>query len=515
MKITTAAEMRTIDRVSGDRFGVPSLTLMENAGTAVAECALEHWPEAERIMIVCGKGNNGGDGFVAARKLTESGKRARVLLLTRSEEVRGDAAKMLPKAPAPLRQVTSIADLRAALREADLIIDAVLGTGFQPPVEGLYREAIEAINAAAAPVLAVDIPSGADADAFVPQQGTVICRADVIVTFTAPRPAHVFGQLTRGPVRVVSIGSPKEAIESRLGLELITPLDIAPLLAARRRDSNKGSYGHVLVVGGSIGKTGAAGMAGLSALRAGTGLATIATPRSALPMVASIAPELMTEPLAETEAGSIAAGAALAPIMAGKTVVALGPGISRQSGTVEFVRNFVRSCPLPLVIDADGLNAFEGVADGLSGKKRPLVLTPHPGEMSRLTGLATKDIQSRRIPVARDFARSHDCVLVLKGSCSLVASPDERIWINPTGNAGMATGGTGDVLTGVVAGMIAQHSSDIPLAVAAAVYLHGLAGDLARDDFGEHSLIATDLLTYLPDAFLRAAEHAQWPYVEF
>jgi NAD(P)H-hydrate epimerase len=514
MKITTADEMRTIDRVTTESFGVPSLSLMERAGTAVAEFALERWPGAKNIAIVCGKGNNGGDGFVAANKLATAGRRVRVLLLTRSEEVHGDAAKMLPRAPAPLRTVASSAELRTALRDADLIVDAILGTGFRPPVQGVYRDAIEVINSCPAPVLAVDIPSGADSDSFQPQRGA-ICRADAIVTFTAPRPAHIFGQLTRGRVRVCSIGSPNGAIESQLGIEVITATDVAPLLGPRALDGNKGLYGHVLVVGGSMGKTGAAGMAGISALRAGAGLATIATPRSALPLVASVAPELMTEPLAETELGSIDAGANLEPVLSGKTVVALGPGISRNDKTVEFVRKFVHDCKVPLVIDADGLNAFEGAAKELTGKARPLVLTPHPGEMSRLTGIATKDIQADRIGIARDFARKHECVLVLKGYRTLVASPDGHVWVNPTGNPGMATGGTGDILTGMVAGTVAQHPGDIPLAVATAVFLHGLAGDLACDEIGEQALIATDLLAYLPDAFARASDLAESPYVEF
>lgn len=515
MKITTADEMRNIDHVTSEHFGVPSLALMENAGAAVAEFVLEHWPDAERVIVICGKGNNGGDGLVAARKLVERGKRVRVKLVAHASEIHGDAAQMLPRAPAPLRQVANSAELIAPLRECDLIVDAILGTGFRPPVRGLYAEAIYAINAATAPVLAVDIPSGADADSYLPQHGNGICRADGIVTFTAPRPAHIFGQLTRGTIRVAKIGSPDGAIESDLQLDLLTSHDIASLLEPRALDSNKGLYGHVLIIGGSVGKTGAAGMSAVSALRAGAGLATVATAKSALPMVAAIAPELMTEALAETEAGSISAEASLETAMSGKTVVALGPGISRNDSTVEFVRKFVRECTLPLVIDADGLNAFEDRAQNLMGNSRPLVLTPHPGEMSRLTGITTKQVQANRIDVAREFARKHRCVLVLKGYRTVVASPNGQIWVNPTGNPGMATGGTGDILTGMVAGMVAQHPDNVSLAVSAAVYLHGLAGDLARDELGEQSLLATDLLTYLPDAFQRAREVGQLPYVEF
>jgi ADP-dependent NAD(P)H-hydrate dehydratase / NAD(P)H-hydrate epimerase len=516
MKITSAEEMRTIDRVTSERFGVASLSLMEQAGSAVANFAMERWPKAERIVVVCGKGNNGGDGFVAARKLAEAEKRVRVILLAARHEVTGDAAQMLGRLEVPVKSGASAMELAAVLQQADLIIDAILGTGFRPPVSGVYADAILAIRTAAAPVLAVDIPSGADADALAPAgDDALVCRADAVVTFTAPRPAHIFGQLTRGPLRVAPIGSPDAAIQSQLALDLITARDITPLLAARVLDGHKGLYGHVLVVGGSTGKTGAAGMAGLSALRAGAGLVTVATPKSSLPLVASVAPELMTEPLAETDAGSIAAEANLQAALAAKTVIALGPGISRDPNTLEFVRSLVRDCKLPLVLDADGLNAFENRASELDGSLRPLVLTPHPGEMSRLLNVSTQIVQQNRVQIARDFARQRRCVLVLKGHRTLVASADGHVWVNPTGNPGMATGGSGDILTGIVAGTIAQHPSDVTLAVAAAAYLHGLAGDLARDRMGERSLIATDILAHLPAAFRRARELAQLPYVEF
>ena len=514
MKIVTAAEMRAIDRASSERFGVPSLTLMENAGTAVADYVLTHHAGARRVVVFCGKGNNGGDGFVAARRLHQQGRKVQVILLAAPAELRGDAALMFGKLPAAAISVHSGDELksdrvRLAL-PADLYLDAILGTGFKPPVSGLYAEAIAMVNATEAPVIAVDIPSGADADAMSAQRGT-IARADAIVTFTAPRPTHVFGALTAGPTYVADIGSPQEAIVSSLQLNVITARDFARMLEPRPAESNKGNYGHVLLVGGSVGKGGSVAMAGMSALRAGAGLATVATAKSALATVAGFYPELMTEPLAETDAGTIAAtaGERLAALAKGKSVVGIGPGISRVPETAELVRTLVGKCDVPVVLDADGLNAFEGRASELSGKGRTLVITPHPGEMARLCGCTIAEVQKDRLGVARKFACEHELIVVLKGHRTLVVEPSGEAWVNTTGNPGMSTGGTGDILTGMVAGMIAQHPKDVLPAVCAAVHLHGLAGDVMRERVGEHSLVATDLLRGLPQAFRRAQAATQ------
>ena len=522
MKIVTAAEMREIDRATSERFSVPSLTLMENAGTAVAEFALSEYPQAKRISIICGKGNNGGDGFVAARKLHDAGREVRVLLLADPSELRGDAAKMfskLPMKPIVVRseeELQSSATLEAYL--ADLLIDAIMGTGFRPPVSGLYAMAIAVLNKSFAPVIAVDIPSCADADAFGEQPGK-LARADAIVTFTAPRPAHVFGSLASGPTIIAPIGSPDEAIISSLQLNLITPAEVVPLVGPRRVEANKGSFGHVLVIGGSIGKAGAAAMAGMAALRVGAGLSTVATAKSALSTVAGFHPELMTEPLAETEVGSISIHAleqnSFDELIAGKTVLAIGPGISRHPETSEFIRNVIKKFTLPTVLDADGLNAFEGRTTDLNGNERQLVITPHPGEMARLLGCSVADVQKDRINVARSFAREHKLIVVLKGHRTLVAEPGGEVWVNTTGNPGMATGGTGDILTGMVAGLIAQNLNRVLDAVIAAVHLHGLAGDIARETMGEHSLVATDLIKTLPEAFRRVRKSAQQNLVRF
>jgi hydroxyethylthiazole kinase-like uncharacterized protein yjeF len=523
MKIVTAQEMRAIDHATSERFGVPSLTLMENAGSGVAEQVLAHYSTAQKIVVLCGKGNNGGDGFVAARRLHQQGKTVQVILLADRVDLRGDAAVMFDKLPMAPIVVHSSEDLqgdqvRLAL-PADLYLDAILGAGFKPPVSGLYANAIALINGSQVPIVAVDIPSGADADAMGPQRG-MIARADSIITFTAPRPAHVFGALTTGPICVAEIGSPQEAIISSLQLNVITSRDFAPLLGPRPAESNKGNYGHVLVVGGSRGKAGSVAMAGMSALRTGAGLATVATAESALPTVAGFHPELMTEPLEESAEGTIAAKAVerINALIKGKSVLAIGPGISQFPETSEWVRSLVSQVDIPIVVDADGLNAFDGRTQDLkgkdlNGKDRLLVITPHPGEMARLLGGSIAEVQKDRLGLARRFAREHEVIVVLKGHRTLVVQPNGEAWVNMTGNPGMSTGGTGDILTGMVAGMIAQNPDAARLAVMAAVHLHGLAGDVMLDSIGEHSMVATDLLRGLPAAFRRAQSTSRARFV--
>jgi ADP-dependent NAD(P)H-hydrate dehydratase / NAD(P)H-hydrate epimerase len=525
MKIVTVAEMRAIDRATSERFGMPSLTLMENAGAAVAGHILEHYSAAQKIAVFCGKGNNGGDGFVAARRLYEKGKTIQVVLLADPSELKGDAAKMYGKLPVEATVIRSSAELNSdsvASFSPDLFLDAILGTGFKAPVVRLYADAIATLNAGKAPVVAVDIPSGADANAMGSQQGTV-ARANSVVTFTAPRPAHLFSSLTDGPTVVAQIGSPPDAIVSSLKLNVITPRDFAARVAPRPRESNKGLYGHVLVIGGSLGKAGAAAMAGMSALRSGAGLSTIATAKSALATVAGFHPEVMTEPLPETNEGtiSLAASERIDELAKAMSVLAIGPGISRAPETAELVRTLVSKSEVPIVLDADGLNAFEGRADELKGKGRVLVITPHPGEMARLAGCSIPDVQKDRLGVARKFAREHELIVVLKGNRTVVVRPDGEAWVNTTGNPGMSTGGTGDILTGMVAAMIAQAiasrkaNANVMPAVCAAVYLHGLAGDVISEGVGEHSMVATDLLQGLPEAFRRARDAAQEKFVSW
>jgi len=511
MKIVSAAEMRQIDRATSEHFGVPSLTLMENAGAAVASFILERYLSARRVTVLCGKGNNGGDGFVVARKLQEAGKLVQVLLLAEPAQLTGDAAAMFQRLSLKAVTATSPAALQTApVREmfrADLLIDAILGTGFKPPVIGVYADAIGALNRSAAPVIAVDIPSGADADAWIQNSGT-LARADAIVTFTAPRPAHIFSPMTQGPTIIAPIGSPDEAIVSDLKLHLATAREVARLTGPRPAESNKGNYGHALIIGGSVGKAGAAAMAGMAALRVGAGLATVATPLSVLPTVAGFAPEIMTEALADTDAGTIGMRSfefgLMDSLTEGKRAIAIGPGVGRHLETQELVRTCVERYRGPLILDADALNAFQGSTERLTGYGRSVILTPHPGEMARLLGTTVEEVQKDRLGVARTFASEHHVTVVLKGHRTLTVQPDGTAWVNPTGNPGMATGGTGDILTGMVAGFVAQNPEHVFEAVVAAVFLHGLAGDVARDTVGEYSLTATDLLAALPEAFRRA-----------
>ena len=471
MKIVTAAEMREIDRITTEKYGVPSLTLMENAGSAVAEFAQKHF-DFDSVCVVCGKGNNGGDGFVAARKLHEAGKKVSIIILAKAaDELRGDAAEMFKKLTAAPFWVGDEKDfekpeIQSAL-EADLIIDAILGTGFKPPIKGVAARAVAEINECAGWVVAVDVPSGVDSDSVEPPLSPTDdqVRADGVFSFTAAKPALVFDNVSDGPIAIAGIGSPDSLVASCSSLreDVLSGAEFALFSGPRKPDANKGNFGHVLIVGGSVGKSGAAAMAGLAALCTGAGLVTVACPKSVQPVIAAYAPELMTFPLEETKEGSISmlALANRGEWLEGKSVVVVGPGISRNQETAEFVRDLVSICSEWMVIDADGLNAFTGRITELQPDKdvNPLairVLTPHPGEMSRLAGIPTAEVQANRVSTARKIAKETQCCTVLKGHRTLIAGPQDYVWINTTGNPGMAKGGTGDVLSGIVAGMLAQ-----------------------------------------------------------
>lgn len=526
MKILTSAQMQLIDRLTSEQYGVPSLTLMENAGRGVVEFLFERFAPLEnhRIAILCGKGNNGGDGLVVARLLRQQGLTLRVLLFAEPKELKGDAATNYDRlrrtvVPEVVAGPEAWRKLKPQLAERTLFVDALLGTGLTKPVEGFLLEVVRDLNSAFAQsqVVSVDLPTGLSADS-----GELIgecVQADATVTFTAPKLAHVFPPACEyvGEWQVKEIGTPLEALENNPELFLeLTPLEELSWLAEPRKlDAHKGNFGHVLILAGSVGKTGAAALAAKATLRAGAGLVTVATPRSALPIVASLGVEFMTEPLPETDAGTISLRALdygrLDKLVEGKTVLAAGPGIGTVPETAELVRTVTNRYDLPIVLDADGLNAWAGCLDAFKPGGRLRVLTPHPGEMARLTGQTTKEILARRIETARGFARAFQALLVLKGFRTLTAAPDGRVWVNPTGNPGMATGGTGDVLTGLVAGLLAQHSASRPPAsvVAAAVYLHGLAGDFAAAEKGQSSMIAGDLLEAIPRGFRSLKETRQ------
>jgi NAD(P)H-hydrate epimerase len=494
MKVLTAAQMREVDRRTIE-VGIPGLVLMENAGHRVVEFLAEKFPKlgAERIVILCGKGNNGGDGLVVARQLFTRYRPMAldVVLLAHPGELKGDAAanlRMLQACGCPFAH-----EIAPAMNTASIVVDALLGTGIKGPATGAILDAIRAINTGfpLAKVVAVDIPSGMPSDS--PQPAGETARADYTVTFTAPKVAQVLGPNCDGvgELRVGAIGSPPELYEAddAIFLSLVEPSMFGPLLAPRPRDSNKGRFGHVLVIAGSPGKTGAAAMAGMGALRSGAGLVTVASAESAIPVIAAHAAELMTEKLEPSRIDDLARN---------KSLVAIGPGLGTEPETAAFVRDLVARLPPPMVIDADGLNALAGGTWSAGGHTR--VLTPHPGEMSRLVGSTVEAVQADRAGAARRFAMERKVTLVLKGHRTLIAFPDGRVWINPTGSPAMATGGTGDILTGFVAGLMAQFPHDADRAVAAAVYLHGRAGELGAADIGEKPLVATDLLRYFPQA---------------
>lgn len=507
MKILTAEEMRATDLRTSKQFGVDSLTLMENAGDAVARFVLRQYGECRKITVVCGRGNNGGDGFVAARRLREAERDVTVVLLGDPGQIAGDARAMFDRlglSPVVVRDASELESVREVFHRSELIIDAVLGTGFKPPLRDLPAAVGKLISALKTPVIAIDLPSGWDADSrFADAEGG--WRADAVVSFTAPKLAHVFGNLTRGPIVIADIGSPQEAVQSDTRL---TWAGESKSIAEQPRsvDGNKGKFGHVLVIGGAKGKAGAPSMASLAALRTGAGLVTAGIPESILPTVSRFAAELMTVPMIEGKQGGISSrnleAGNLQPLLKGKTVIALGPGMGQEPETVEFVLGLLRETDLPLVIDADALNAIAGGhTNMLDGRGRAIVLTPHPGEMARLVGMSIAEVQSKREDVAREFATRHSVTLVLKGWRTLIAHPDGEISVNTSGNPGMAKGGSGDILTGIVAAMMAQHPHCIADAVNAAVYLHGLAADFAVREQDEHTLLATDTVAHLFRAF--------------
>jgi len=526
MKVLTAAEMREVDRLTSERYGIPSLQLMEAAGRRVADACDKFVGTAvtrpAKIAVLCGKGNNGGDGLVAARHLQALGAQVKVYLFSNAQDLHGAAAANLQRWTAAGNPVTAITDEAVwqtawpEIYNANVILDAIFGTGFRGAVTGVIAKAISDIsrhsqNATAAwpaLILAVDTPSGLPSDGQ-PAEGPVVC-AHKTVTFTAPKPSQLISRdfAVVGMLEVVDIGSPTSLVEEigKGSLRWVEPSEFSQLPLVRTVDSHKGLYGHALLVAGSLGKSGAAVMAGYAALRTGVGLVTVATPDVVLPIVASAHPELMTEPLLSTSEGTAAiqnlAHQRFERIAEGKTVLALGPGLGLQPETQDFIRKVVVQTELPLVLDADGLNAFAGNADSLRDRKtRFLAITPHPGEMARLLLRATKDVQEDRVKTAQEAARRWNAHVILKGSHTIIAGPDGQMFINTSGNPGLAKGGSGDVLTGVLAALTAQFKTDNWTRILAlGVYLHGKAAEFATRNTDESGLLATEVAAVVPHA---------------
>jgi NAD(P)H-hydrate epimerase len=515
LPVLTAAEMRAADCRAIEEIGIQGAVLMENAGAAVARAVRERFPQARKPVVLCGKGNNGGDGLVAARHLADLDPS--VFLLGHRADMKGDAAvhlAALEDSGVPLWEVTDTAGcerVRAKLAEAALAIDAVLGTGLRQAPTGLVEEAIGDLAAYAergGPLVAVDLPSGLSSDT-----GRIewrVPRAAVTVTFAAPKWSHVLPPACDlvGDLIVADIGIPDQALlETGTRLFLLETKDAARAFPRRAPASHKGSYGHVLVIGGSLGKTGAAVLAGLGALRSGAGLVTVATPASVLPIVAAARPELMTEPLPVDASGALHSEAIERALRLCETrdAVVLGPGLGQEAVMRQLVPELLLRCDKPVVVDADGLNALAASRASratLAGlpRKPATVLTPHPGEMARLVAQTSAAVQRQRVETARALAGEAGAVVAFKGQRTVIAAADGRAAVNPTGNPGLATGGTGDVLAGVIGGLLARLA---PFeAATAAVYVHGLAADLAVRRLGEHALLAGDVVEALPQAIL-------------
>ncbi len=511
MHVLTGSEMREADRRTIEDIGIPGRSLMETAGQAVARTMGQELPDlhSRRVAVICGKGNNGGDGLVVLRSLATQGVAVKAWVLCPLEELSGDARYNLDaaqKAGLSVDAAPDEASWRQALSEishANVIVDAILGTGLTRAAAGLVEQAIRDINELPGFKVAVDVPSGLSSDTGE------ICglsiHADLTVALATPKVCHLIppASLRSSRLEVVDIGIPKSVLEN-VGsrIETIESEELRGFLPKRRAEAHKGDFGHLLIVGGSLSKPGAAVMAAHAALRAGVGLVTVAGPRAALPLMASTLPEAMWEPLDQTGDGAIAANAygRLQELLEGKTSLAIGPGLGLDPETVGLVKRLVLGTELPIVIDADGLNAFQGDADAFP-PKRSLALTPHPGEAARLLGCAARDIQKNRLDSVRKLAAQTDASVLLKGHRTLVCNPAGHVFINLTGNPGLATAGSGDVLTGVVGALINRLPVDVALRVAA--HLHGLAGDLAAESVGQASLMATDVIHGLPKALLR------------
>jgi NAD(P)H-hydrate epimerase len=522
MKILTASEMREVDRLTSEREGVSSSTLMENAGASVARFVADRFPnfKTKKIAVLCGKGNNGGDGFVVARRLRQAGADPAAFLFGDPQQMQGDAAanfRRWRESAGTVQLISTQAEWEAAkstVSSADIVIDALLGTGVRGGVKDSLAEVISNVNAfrkeRACIVMAVDIPSGLPADGGA-IEGPVI-TADYTVTFTAPKVGMFAGRAADyvGELKVEDIGSSRGLIEQtgKGDLHWSDAKEFETFGRRRRPAGNKGNYGHALIVAGSYGKSGAAIMASWAALRAGAGLVTVAIPDPVLSIVAAHNPEIMTEPLAATAEGSISLksfeNGRFQKIREGKKAIGIGPGLTTNEETERFVHQVVGNRSVPIVLDADGLNAYAGRAQELRNAAGWLALTPHPGEMSRLLECKIPEVQANRVVLAKKAAHDWNAHVVLKGQFTVVAGPDGRAYINSTGNPGMSTAGTGDVLTGMLAGLTAQFGTDDWLRVLAfGVYLHGLAGDMVYEKSHEAPLMATDLIRHLPEAYGR------------
>ena len=517
MKIVSAEEMQGIDAEAIEKLKIPSIVLMENAGLGVVQAIEKEYfpPEGRSISVFCGPGNNGGDGMVVARHLCNRGARVRVFLLAEKSKSRGDAATNLGiilNMGIPVKELLlaeHVKNLKGELISEDLVVDALLGTGSKGAPRGLIRKTISLINELGTPTVSVDLPTGVDADTGQVQGEAV--QADCTVTFAHPkRGLYLYpGMDYTGKIVVVDIGIPKNLGIKEIKCHLITSRDFPRELFCRKPSSHKGSFGHLLVLAGSEGMTGAASLAALASLRVGAGLVTLGIPKSLNQILEIKLTEVMTLPLDETpqKTLSLKAFGKIKEFAQKSRAVAVGPGISTNDSTKQLVKLLVKELEVPIILDADGISAFAGEISFLRQRRAPLIITPHPGEMGRLLQLPPDKIQNDRIKAATALAKETGKVVVLKGARTIIADREGETWINPTGNPGMASGGTGDVLMGMIAGLMVQEIPPL-LAARTGVYLHGLAGDIATRKRGELSLVAHDIIESLPEAIRRVkGEH--------
>ncbi len=499
MKLSTKKISIEMDRRAIEQFSIPSLALMENAGRATATVILSRYPYAEKIAIVCGSGNNGGDGFVIARHLACAGKTVVVYLTEEKEQYRADARINLDSLLLTKIPVKNLDGKTPSLKNVDVVVDAIFGTGLSRKVTGFYEKLIKSVNRASSPRVCVDIPSGLCADKGRPLRTAV--QADVTVTFATPKLGMCIypGVDYVGDLYVADITIPK-ILEKDIPFELLTFKKCAGIVKKRATDSHKGTYGHLLALAGSPGKSGAAVLCASAALRAGSGLVTLGVPRSIFSVVEEKTVEVMSSPLKSCEDGTFSPDACLEVVeslSAGKTAWAIGPGMSTSPTAAEFLEKVLEQCRAPVVLDADALNIISQNLAILGKIKASVIITPHPGEMSRLCGVSTKDVQNDRVGICSQFAREHSCYVVLKGARTVISCPSGKTFINPTGNPAMATAGTGDVLTGVIGGLLSQGYQPQD-ACLLGVFLHGYAADLLFEETETVGFTASDISRKIP-----------------
>jgi hydroxyethylthiazole kinase-like uncharacterized protein yjeF len=520
MRLVKTAEMREMDRLTIHKMGIPGAVLMENAARGSARIFLEHFDPSPGscAAVICGPGNNGGDGYAMARYLSHAGMRIIVIVLAKAARITGDAltnVKIIKRMKMDIREAPGPAEwrkTRGCLADCDYIIDGILGTGLNSDVSGYYSRVIREVNSSGKPVMSIDIPSGLNADTGKVMGAAI--RADLTVTFGFPKlgqmlfpGADLVGRLAR-----IDIGIPYMVAEMVTGqCSMLEPDDFVGLLRDKRRDIHKGDRGHLFILAGSTGKTGAATLAAMGALRAGAGLVTLGIPGSLNSILEAKLTEAMTVPLPETGEGtlSLKAKGEIFRLLEGKDALAIGPGLSTNPETSALVKEIVAGCGLPMVIDADGLNALAGDRRAMKALDDRKILTPHPGEMGRLMGLNAAEVQDDRVGAASVFSKTRGCYLVLKGARTLIAGPGGEVYLNPTGNPALSSGGAGDVLTGLISGLLARGWPMIG-AANAGVYLHGLAADLLAEDMGGAGVLAGDLPDIIP-GLMDALSRNEWP----